>query len=148
MNSLLLFFYKSLVGTFILSLSCVCVSSAETKAPNASGGSTNLASFDLAGTQAAAEKGDPKALFELARAYNRGTSLPKDLAKAFQYTRQAAEKGYAPAETALGSFYGRGIEVPKDLTEAIRWYRKAADHGYAMAQYALAGFYKSGTGVP
>lgn len=96
----------------------------------------------------AAEQGDPKALFELARAYHRGLGVAKDAAKALEYTRLAAEKGYAPAQTALGSFYGRGVGVPQDNPQALRWYRQAAESGDAMAQYALGGFYEAGKLVP
>jgi TPR repeat protein len=104
-----------------------------------------ISASQLSEIRAAADSGDPKALFQLARAYNRGEGVTKDISKAVEYTRAAAEKGYPPAETALGSFYGRGIGVPKDSEKAIYWYRKAAEEGYPLAQFAMAGFYEGGT---
>jgi uncharacterized protein len=108
----------------------------------------NDAAAQFEANKAAADKGDLKAIFELARAYNRGLGVAKDTGRALEYTRLAAEKGYPPAETALGSLYGRGAGVPQDTREALRWYRTAAEHGDAVAQYALGGFYEAGKIVP
>jgi TPR repeat protein len=135
-----------------LTIACAVVFGLSVSSPaaNAEGDSitsTNT-SADFSTIKASAEKGEPKALFDLARAYERGIGVSKDQSKALEYTRMAAEKGYPPAELQLGSYYGRGFGVAKDIQEAILWYRRAADHGFALAQFAMGGFYEAGTGVP
>ena len=113
-------------------------------APNLPAQGTNL---DFQATQAAADKGDAKAQFEVARDYSKGIGVNKDRVKAAKYARQAADQGNADAEILLGSFYGRGMGVPRNMTNAIAWYRKAADQGSALAQYAMGNFYATGRGV-
>src|SRR5580698_1180042 len=91
-------------------------------------------------TQAAAERGDARAQYELGRDYQKGIGVDKDNAKAVQYLRLAAEQGYADAEVTLGSFYGQGLGVSRNVATAVSWYRKAADQGNALAQYAMGNF--------
>jgi TPR repeat protein len=129
-------------------LSGLLLSSISAPAENNPPESTNQVAAQFAANEAAAKTGDPKALFELSRAYSHGLGVERDTAKAVDYARQAAEKGYPPAETELGSFYGRGLGVSKDVVEAVSWYRKAADQGFALAQSAIGTFYLSGKGVP
>jgi len=88
------------------------------------GQDTNI---DFQATQAAADKGDAKAQYELASDYAQGVGLAHDLpkgaqyAKAVEYLRKAADQGYAPAEVNLGSLYGRGRWVPRNLPTAVQW---------------------------
>ena len=91
----------------------------------------------------AAEKGDAKAQFELARYYEH----ERNDAQAVTYLRQSADQGYADAQILLGSFYGRGHGVPRNVATAVAWYRKAADQGNATAEYAMGNFYATGRGV-
>src|SRR5271170_1336562 len=67
--------------------------------------------FNFQATQAAADKGDAKAQYELARYYAKGMGVPKDDVKAAQYLRQSADQGYADAQVMFGSCYGRGQGV-------------------------------------
>jgi len=104
--------------------------------------------FNLQATQAAADKGDAKAQYELGRHYVKVNGTTRaDYAKAAQFIRQSAEQGYADAEVVLGSFYGRGLGVPRNVATAVQWYRKAADQGNALAEYAMGEFYATGRGV-
>src|SRR5262249_24050440 len=98
-------------------------------------------------TRAAAEKGDPKTQYDLARRYERGTGVEKDYAKAAQWASKSADQGYSNSQALLGSYYGRGLGVGKDPQEAVKWYRKSAEQGDALAQYAMGGFYANGRGV-
>ena len=102
---------------------------------------------DFQATRLAADKGDAKAQFELARCYARGIGVQTDRAKAVQYMRQSADQGYTDAEAMPSYFYGRGWGVPRNVPTAVSWYRKAADQGNAVAQYAMGNFYANGTGV-
>ena len=98
-------------------------------------------------TLAAAQKGEARAQYQLARDYEKGNGFARDYALAARYLRLAADQGYADAQVTLGSYYGRGLGVGRDLPTAIAWYRKAADQGSALAEYALGGFYAQGRGV-
>jgi hypothetical protein len=103
--------------------------------------------FNSEAAQTAAEKGDAKAEYELARHYASGNGVAKDPIKAADYMRRAADQGFAYAKTDLGSFYARGIGVKKDLHEAFQWYGKAARDGDALGQYCLGFCYVNGSGV-
>jgi len=94
-------------------------------------------------TQAAAEKGDAKAQYELGNLYEKQRSY----VKAAEYWRKSAEQGYAPAEAATGYAFGTGKGMGRNIASAIMWYRKAADQGYALAEYAMGNFYATGRGV-
>ena len=104
-------------------------------------------SFTLDTALAAAEKGDAKALYFMARHYARGEGVPQDDARAAQCLRQAAEKGYALAQNDFGAFCATGRGVPQDLAEAARWYQKAAQQGDALAAFSLGRAYWLGCGV-
>ena len=104
--------------------------------------------IDYEATKVAAQKGDARALYDLALCYEQGREVKQDYSKAADYLLQSAEKGYTPAEVRLGSFFGRGLGVQKDMQQAINWYRKAAEQGDPLAQYAMGSFCSIGRGVP
>ena len=95
----------------------------------------------------AADKGDPKAQYELARCYAHGVDVTQDYARAVVYLRKSAEQGYAYAQTELAACYAKGSGVPADLGQAAQWYRKAAAQGDPLAQFGLGNFYFHGRGV-
>jgi len=104
--------------------------------------------FNFQATQAAADKGDAKAQYEMGHYYVKANGASRsDYATAAKYIRESAEQGYADAEVVLGSFYGHGWGVPRNVATAVHWYRKAADQGNALAQYAMGTFYATGRGV-
>jgi TPR repeat protein len=104
--------------------------------------------FNFQVTQAAADKGDARAQYEMGHYYVKANGATRsDYAKAVKYIRQSAEQGCADAEVVLGSFYGHGWGVPRNVATAVQWYRKAADQGNALAQYAMGTFYATGRGV-
>ncbi|NRG19609.1 SEL1-like repeat protein [Rhizobiales bacterium] len=92
----------------------------------------------------AAEKGDPRALFEVAVRYSEGKGVSPDLAKAVKYYEEAAAGGLAPAQYRLGSLYEKGQGVEKNLETARLWYRRAADQGSAKATHNLAVLHAEG----
>ena len=58
--------------------------------------------FTVESARAAAEKGNPKALYFLGKRYAKGEGVPQDYAKAAEYLRKSAEKGFAPGAKRLG----------------------------------------------
>ena len=81
-----------------------------------------------------ADAGDPASCYQLAVAYQNGTSgMTRDLTNAFIYMKKAADAGYIKAYRPLGEMYHGGRGVAKDRDEAAKWYRMAADNGDARA---------------
>jgi TPR repeat protein len=103
---------------------------------------------DLPTLKAAAEKGDPEAQFEYARA------LPASHgAEQLDWFYRAARAGYAPAQEALGSHFAsaalaRPAQRMTDLRESVRWSSRAAYAGIYTAQLRIAQFYRQGEALP
>ncbi len=76
-----------------------------------------------------AEQGDGDAQFRLGVAYENGSGVPQDSAKAFAWYRRAAAQGYAYAQYALGVAYELGQGVQLDMEVAKKWYRIACVGG-------------------
>src|SRR5215469_1966219 len=94
--------------------------------------------FNFQAVQAAADKGDAKAQFELGAYYEKKEGRARfNYTNAVKYIKLSADQGYGDAEVALGYFYGHGWGVPRNTVTAVQWYRKAADQGNALAQYAM-----------
>ncbi|MDH4239071.1 MAG: hypothetical protein OEW48_05880 [Phycisphaerae bacterium] len=95
----------------------------------------------------AAELGIREAQWLLARCYDEGFGVERNVIRAVSWHLKAGEQGYPPAENHLGSCYQNGDSVPQDNAEAVQWYRRAAEQGYAIAQANLAWCYDTGCGV-
>ena len=95
-----------------------------------------------------AERGIPRAQYNLGAIYTSGQGVPQDYAEAVKWYRKAAKQGIARAQFNLGVAYASGQGVLQDYTEAATWFRKAAEQGIAQAQYNLGAMYTSGQGVP
>ena len=78
------------------------------------------------------------AQYFLARMYENGQGVPKDLKTAAGWYRKAAEQGVGDAQFHLGAMYERGEGVPRDLEYAYGWYSVAAHLGNAKSDAALA----------
>ena len=78
---------------------------------------------------AAAEKGNIKAMHNLAIAYAEGLGTEKDEAKAAHWFQRAAERGYVDSAFDLAVLYERGLGVKQSLNDALRWYSIAAMAG-------------------
>ena len=64
-------------------------------------------------------------LLNIARGYELGIGMAKNLAQAAICYIQAADKGCAEAAFHLGELYETGQGLPKDLKQAADWYAKA-----------------------
>lgn len=86
---------------------------------------------------------DPRALFYLARMYQRGEGVAADRARAFVLYERAAEQGSAAAMSALAGIY----EERGDKELSFIWIAKAAEAGLPFAQAELGLAYETGDGV-
>jgi hypothetical protein len=97
--------------------------------------------------KAAAARGLPAAMHQLARAYDKGRGVERSIAEAAAWYQKAADLGHAPAMASLGTMYEFAEGVPADLAEALRLYRLAAEAGVAHGMTSLAYLYQQGKGV-
>ena len=88
--------------------------------------------------QQAAQKGNLKAMHNLAIAYAQGAGTAKDENKAAQWFARAAERGYVDSAFDLAVLYERGEGVPQDLKQALKWYAVAAFTGDKPSQERVA----------
>jgi len=72
-----------------------------------------------------ANAGDGKALFELGRAYEKGSGVSPDATQAASYYQRAIQEGYNRAHLNLGRLYEKGIGVEQDLAMAREHYELA-----------------------
>jgi TonB family protein len=105
-------------------------------------------SSEPAGTRDVINTSDPKAQYNLAVDYYKGTNgKSKDANQAAYWWQKSAEQGNPMAQFSLGVMYYDGLGgLPKDETQAVSWYQKAADSGVKEAQYYLALIYLVGGG--
>lgn len=95
----------------------------------------------------AADAGLAPAQYRLAKAYENGEGVERDLARARELTEQAAEAGNCRAMHDAGVFLARGEGAPRDEAGAARWFRAAAERGVADSQYNLGLLHQQGRGV-
>lgn len=86
-------------------------------------------------------------IFGLAKRYDNGNGVEKNLEKALKLYERAAVYGYAPAEYEVGRYYKNGWGCEKDYKEAYKYFKKAYEHGNldAVNQYACC--FSDGMGV-
>lgn len=82
---------------------------------------------------ALAERGQPKAQFNLGFMYEKGLGAPADDGEAMKWYRKAAEQGHAGAQNNLGVMYETGKGVPQDYVEAYFWYSLAVAQNNDLA---------------
>lgn len=85
----------------------------------------------------AAEQGFAAGQHHLARHYETGDGLPRDLAKAVFWYVKAMNQNFAASQYAFGRLRRDGIGLPRNTAEAMRLFRLAARQGLDEAQQAL-----------
>jgi localization factor PodJL len=105
------------------------------------------AASGLASLRRAADQDLAVAQYRLAKMYERGEGVEKDLRQSWQWTEKAAKGGNRKAMYDLGVFYARGEGAPFNETEAFKWFRQAAEHGVLDGQFNLGVLYQQGRGV-
>lgn len=96
--------------------------------------------------RAANQQGHKSAPYHLARLYQKGRGVDRDLARAVDLYETAEARGHSGAPLALGDVYAREDEV-RDYALAVQWYRRATEKGSARASYELGRLHEAGSGV-
>lgn len=92
---------------------------------------------ELPTLERAAESGDRRAMYRLARLCMAGEGVQRDMNTGIAWLRQAAEQGNPYAQYALGKMYLQGRDVPQDKKEALRWLESSAAQDNVYAQYLI-----------
>ena len=88
----------------------------------------------LRGLAENAEKGDAKAIFDLARLYETGfDSIEQDSKISMALYLKSANLGYGPAMNYVGFSYYNGKGLNHDLDSALFWIKRAAEMGDVTA---------------
>jgi uncharacterized protein len=82
-----------------------------------------------------------------AQAYGKGTVVPKDNTKAFDYYQKSCDFGYTDGCMVVGSayYYGRGVQ--QDYVKAEKILAQACDEGDTNGCFLVASIYDLGQGV-
>lgn len=83
-------------------------------------------------------KGDHLLQFALAERYYRGSSVPRDYARALTLYELAGQAGNVVAMMNVAVMYDKGEGAERNPEKATQWYRMAAERGNAVAQNRLA----------
>jgi TPR repeat protein len=103
---------------------------------------------DLAELEAAATKGEPRALNHLGDMLVRGDGVPKDEARGLALLERAARQGQGGAAFRLGMLLTHGEGgAARDPARALAYFRAAAAAGEAEAFFNLGAAHANGTGV-
>jgi localization factor PodJL len=95
----------------------------------------------------AAGRGLVMAEYRLAKLYEKGEGVPRDIAAARSWTEKAAIGGNVKAMHDLAVFYAEGDAGPQSYAAAVEWFRQASDLGLVDSQYNLAVLYEQGLGL-
>ncbi len=95
-------------------------------------------------TAAAAEGGDPDALYGMGVIYEDGMGVAQDYILARQYYALAAEKDFPHAYFRLGILYQHGLGTDASMEKAAGYYRRAADLGLTEAMLWLGELHLDG----
>ena len=85
----------------------------------------------------AAESGDARATYRLARLCMAGEGVQRDMNTGLAWLRHSAEQGSPYAQYTLGKMYLQGNELPQGKREALRWLESSAAQGNVYAQYLI-----------
>ena len=92
---------------------------------------------ELPTLEKAAENGDGRAMYRLARLCMAGEGVQGDMNTGLAWLRHSAEQGNPYAQYSLGKMYLQGNELPQDKKEALRWLESSAAQGNVYAQYLI-----------
>jgi localization factor PodJL len=84
----------------------------------------------------------------LARKFETGDGVTKDLAQARALTERAAARGSRQAMHNLGVYYANGDGVPQNMARAAESFRRAAQRGVTDSQFNLGAMAEQGLGGP
>jgi len=101
----------------------------------------------LSTIEAAADAGDPEAMYELGNRHAYGQGVPINIRTALNLWMSAALHNHADALYRIGLCYSLGTCVPRDTDTAIEMWLKAAAGGSRDAMHMLGVFHLHGDGV-
>jgi TPR repeat protein len=102
---------------------------------------TDFTQMTFAEVKAAADRGDPRAQFELGQRFYAGKGILKDSEAAVEWWQKSAAQKFPPAELDWGLAYLKGDGVPKDERKGLRLCHLAVDSGLPRAKEAMGMFY-------
>lgn len=93
-------------------------------------------------------KTNPLAMYMLAKLYERGDGVDKNMTECVNYMTRAAQADYGKAMCALADIYFEGRGVDRNYNEAVKWYLTAENYGLLTTNAAkrLAVCYENGYG--
>ena len=94
-----------------------------------------------------AQSGDAQSQYELAMCYRKGSGVPKDYQKSFEWTEKAAAQNHQEALFTKAVCYLQGEGVATDETAAVKIFSKLSEKDNAKAQFVLAICFLSGRGT-
>jgi localization factor PodJL len=95
-----------------------------------------------------ANQGQPAAQYRLAKLYESGVGVEKDLPTAMKLLDRSAKAGNRIAMHDLGHYFATGTALEKpDIAEAVNWFQQAANRGVLDSQFNLGVLYHEGSGV-
>lgn len=74
-----------------------------------------------------------EAQFNIARAMDKGTGVPKNEPEMVKWYLTSARQGNADAQFQLGVLYMQGRGVSRDVQEGMRWFNAASAQGHELA---------------
>ncbi|MBB6487068.1 caspase family protein [Rhizobium lusitanum] len=98
--------------------------------------------------QAAAEKGDPYALYAFGKDLYYGRGVTTDTERGMKLMLQSSELGHTFAMNELGNIFLNGINIAADPQRAIRFYEVGVRHNDIYSMNNLALIYRFGNGAP
>jgi localization factor PodJL len=98
--------------------------------------------------KAAADTGDARSINRLAKMYERGEGVTRDLAQARALTERAASRGSRQAMHNLGVYYAEAEGEQRDFGKAAESFLQAANRGVVDSQFNLAAMAEQGLGGP
>jgi len=95
-----------------------------------------------------AERGNPRALYNMATLYRRGLGVEKDRERGRSLLTRSAEAGFAEAQYLLAALIMREEKPSEtDRQAAAQWWLTAARQGHTLSQYRLGLLYWNGEAV-
>ena len=95
----------------------------------------------------AADSGDTRAQNRLAKMYEKGDGVTKNMNEARKWTERAAQAGSRQAQHNLGVYYAEGDGAPQDFVKAAQNFNKAARRGLTDSQFNLGAMHEQGLGT-
>jgi localization factor PodJL len=96
-----------------------------------------------------ANQGQAAAQYRLAKLYENGVGVEKDLSAAMKLLERSAKGGNRIAMHDLGHYYATGAATSQpEISKAVTWFQQAAERGVLDSQFNLGVLYQEGSGVP